>query len=141
MTQAPGPDIRIDTGLTDGSSLPCIPDEGGAACRFTLPFAASGFAPTVQFRVAVRLADGRAWMIGPDLVPLGSPAMPSFDAPVDVQAGPAVPTQSLAAQVAVLVFLTPRSEVPDQVEELAESGADYAFVSGEFALVPLATGS
>jgi hypothetical protein len=129
------PEIRIDTGLTDSNSLPCTPG-GGAGCRFTLAFAPSGLPPTAHYRVAVRVAGSRVWLIGADLAPLGPPAMPSFDAPVDVQAVPAAPSQAISAQVAVLVFLEPPTSVPDGVEELADSGAAYAFVSREFTLVP-----
>jgi hypothetical protein len=129
----PAEGVRIDTGLGDATSVTCVQEAADAPCSFTLPFAPQGFPPDAVFRVAVREDARGRWTIGPDLV-LGG--MPSLDAPVSVEATPRAPTAAIPIQIAVLVFIEPPGVLPGEVDALADSGADFAFVTPEFSLQP-----
>jgi hypothetical protein len=128
---------RIDTGVSKATVVPCVQAAPDAACTFTLPFAPEGFPAGAVYRVAVRVDTSGPWTIGPELSSGASPAA-SFDAPVSVATSTLVPAGGTSVQLAVLVFLKPGGAVPTVVDALADTGADYAFVTTELMLQPQA---
>ena len=126
---------RVDTGVSKAAAVPCVQAVPDAACNFTLPFAPEGFPAGTVYRVAVRVDASGPWTIGPELSSGASPAT-SFDAPVSVATSTFVPAGGTAVQLAVLVFLKPGGAVPTVVDVLADTGADYAFVTTELMLQP-----
>jgi len=127
---------RVDTGIGTATAIACMQAASDAGCSFTLPFAPAGFPSGAVFRVAVRVNETGFWTIGPALASSTMP-MTSFDAPVSVGAPANVSPGSVSVQLAVLVFLKPVSAVPAQVDVLAATGADYAFVTTTLTLQPL----
>ena len=131
------PAPRVDTGINDGT-IPCAPADSGSGCILVVPFAPDGFPPATVFRVAVRTVNPPgAWEVGPDLVPSNTTA-PVFDAPVAVEQVTRAPDVPQQVQVAVLAFLKAPAGVPATVDNLADSGADYAFVTTDLSLQPAA---
>ncbi len=126
------PQPRVDTGGIDHSgSIACLPSPGSATCAFTLPFAPQGFPTNAVFRVAVRTDTSGLWTIGGELPPEGTPAAPTFDAPVSLAAPPGAAGNGVAVQLAVLVFLDPAAAVSGDFDQLAATHADDAFVTSE----------
>jgi hypothetical protein len=140
-TPTPTPTLsapRVDTGIND-AAIPCAPIDSGDGCVLVVPFAPEGFPSATVFRVAIRTVDPPGvWDIGPDLVPSGPSTSPVFDAPAAVENPTGAPDEPQQVQVAVLAFLQPPETVPASVETLADSGADYAFVTADLTLQPAA---
>jgi hypothetical protein len=131
------PAPRVDTGIND-AAVPCAAVADSDSCVLVLPFAPEGFPAGTIFRVAARTVDPpSAWTIGPDLVPSGAPDSPVFDAPVAINAAADVADSTERVQLAVLAFLAPPKNAPGTVDLLDDSGADYAFVTGELSLQTL----
>jgi hypothetical protein len=127
--------IQVDTGLDPRMPVPCVAG-GTSGCIFIVPFAPQGFPEPAEFRVAVRTTHPKSlWTIGPALSRDGTSQLPVFDAPV---AMPEIdPTRGpVTVQIAVLVFETPPASVLPPVNELAATGASFAFVSSELVLQP-----
>ena len=133
-TQTPAP--RVGTHVAGATSITCTQVVPDGACSFTLPFAAEGFAPTAVFYVAVRQDGHRNWMIGTALVPSGPADAPDFDAPVSIPTTLDTGPPNLSIQLAILVYVEPPPSVPNEVVELVDSGADFAFVTSEILLQP-----
>jgi hypothetical protein len=135
-TASPTPSApRVDTGIND-ATIPCSLVDSGDGCVLVVPFAPEGFPPATVFRVAIRTVEPPgAWDIGPDLVPSSPSTEPVFDAPVAVEAPARAPDVPQQVQVAVLAFLAPPAGVPASVQSLADSGADYAFVTADLTLL------
>jgi hypothetical protein len=130
---------RIDTGVDTAAPIPCAPLDSTAACTLLVPFAPQGFGPEAVFRVAVRsLEPGAQWVIGPQPIAMGSPNAPNFDSAVAVEISPRMPSAEVAVQIAILVFRQPVDMLPAEVAELADSGADFAFVTTTVTLQPAA---
>jgi hypothetical protein len=81
------------------------------------------------------------WRIGPELMASGEQPMATFDTPVAVETGSQAPAAPAFAQVAVLVFLEARAPIPAEAGELAETAADFAFVSGELTVLAVSAPS
>jgi len=130
-TPVPEATGTVETNLPSDGSFPCQSPQG-APCQFTLRVAPNGFPPSAEYRVALRevTATGSLqWRILPAPRNTGSDAAPSLEQDV-----PAIVPELDAAgriQLAVLVYLTGAANVPEHVTTLAESGADFAFVSAE----------
>lgn len=109
------PQPAVDINLAPGEAIPCQQDGPAGACSFVLSYDTRGVPDDAAYRVALRPRnpDGR-WRI-----------LPATDGGAVV----AVPSASPQYQIAVLVFLDAPTFVPDEVELLAESGADLAFVT------------
>ncbi len=123
----------VEVGL-DQTNLPCN-SAGSAQCQIVLPFMPEGLPPTAMYRVAVRTVDPFGpWRIG--AVPTASaPGVPDYDgsSSVDLPAPMTTPSsaESITVQVAVLVYLGTPPATAIEVETLAESGADFAYVTEE----------
>lgn len=129
-TAVPGASPRVDTGLDNAASVACVQSAPSAPCSFILLFAPLGFPPDAVYRVAVRLDGTGRWSIGPAVIG-HTPTDGSFDAPVAVALpGQATPS-SFTVQLAVLVFLNPSTAVPPEVDQLADTGASFAFLTAE----------
>jgi hypothetical protein len=129
-TETPGlSGPRIDTGLDGATSVVCIQSAPVAPCSFMLPFAPRGFPPNAVYRVAERLDSNGRWSIGPELAAT-TPTDGSFDAPVAVSTQPPQ-SGEVTVQLAVLVFLSSSRTVPAEVEQLADTGASFAFLTSE----------
>lgn len=129
LASAPG--ISTDVGVA--TPVPCTAT--GAGCNFTFVFLPQGFPPSAVYRIASRTPDppGR-WMIGPALT--ASAPSTSIEAPVLLTV-PAQPADNgTAVQLAVLVFLDAQHVPPATVDELAASGANFAFVTEAVTVAP-----
>ncbi len=131
---APG----VDTALDGATSVVCTQVGADAPCTFVLPFVPFGFPADAVYAVAVRLDSNGRWSVGPALTANGPAQGSSFDAPVAV---PATQAPAVTVQLAVLVFLPPAPALPEEVQQLADSGASFAFVTPEVALQAQAAGS
>jgi hypothetical protein len=132
----PHPPGEIDVSVNQSGAVACAQVTADAACTFTLPFSSDGFPPGSTFRVAVRSVDPPSpWAFTAPPVPSGAPDTPGLEVPVAVvpQAGPAANTR---VQVAVLVFAEPPNALPATVQELGDTGADFAYVTHELTLQP-----
>ena len=124
---APG----VDTALDGATSVACTQVAANAPCTFVLPFAPFGFPADAVYAVAVRVDSSGRWSVGPALTANGPAEGSSFDAPVAV---PATQAPGGSVQLAVLVFLPPVPALPEEVPQLADSGASFAFVTPEVAV-------
>lgn len=137
ITATPTPTVepspQVNTGLANGASIVCTRPQPNAPCVMTFTFSASGFPDDATYYVASRLrSPDRDWMLAaaPSLNTSGT--TPMLDAVVNL---PVPPTfVDPRAQFAVLIFLTSPAGPPASFQVLAESGADFAFVTAEFAL-------
>jgi len=128
-----GPEA-IDTAAVGPAT--CSPNDASFACAVALPFTPSGFPPTAAYRLAAREpAPGQGWAVGLAVMSEG-PGQPGTDAPVTVDF--AVPAQpdGFTTQFAILVFLDGDGATPPRVDTLAETGADFAFVTPTTAVPP-----
>jgi hypothetical protein len=128
---------HIATNLDDESGLPCAaaPSPEQPSCSFVFEFAPHGFPPGSTFRVAVRTVEPPTeWVI------LGEPTnVGTEDAPYyvqDLEFRTSDPNRIY--QVAVLTYLAPPSAVAEAVDRLAESDADFAFVTPSLSAAELA---
>lgn len=125
----------INTGIHDAMPVACFDVGTNLGCLVSVPFTAEGFAVGTEFHVAVRtLEPPGPWIISASPAPNEGPSAPSFDGTVSVAAPVRAPT--VRVQVAILAFEAPPTAVPSEVEELADSGADAAYVTGELTLQP-----
>jgi hypothetical protein len=109
------PSVDINIGTAD--TLPCQQAGPQQPCVFTLTFVPRGAPAAAAYRAAVRTRNpNRAWMIVP--VSNNSAAIAVDPAATGTQ-----------YQIAVLLFLHEPGFVPDEVELLADTGADFAFVT------------
>ncbi len=134
---AAGPE-RIDIGLDTATPLTCFQQLPTGPCGFTVPFAPLGFPSGTTFRLAARAEQPTGlWQIGTALQRGNDegPTAPALDAPGAIDLPN--PGASLSLQVAILVFLEPSQAGPSAVEELADSGADFAFVTASLTAQPV----
>lgn len=118
---------QVDTNIPPGDAAACVIASPGGPCLFEFSFAPLGFPPSATYRVAVRAIDASGsgtWDILPPPIDNGV----SFNVLI-----PLDPASQY--QTAVLVFEQPPGGLPDSVQRLAETGADYAFVSAPFGVV------
>lgn len=120
----------VDTALDGATAVACVQGAPDAPCSFVLPFAPFGFPADAVYAVAVRVDGSGRWSIGPALAANG-PTGSSFDAPVAV---PSTVSPGVTVQLAVLVFVPPLPAIPEDVQQLADSGASFAFVTPELAV-------
>jgi len=127
----------VDTLVDRQTPIACVRADA-QSCQFTLTFVPQGFPATTTFRVAVRnVGPNSVWRITPEAMPINAPnPAGGLVTTVDAAAGAAEAAQPGRVQLAVLVFLTPPAALPDTVSELVDSGADFAFVTGELPLLP-----
>jgi hypothetical protein len=130
----------VDLVLNRDGTVDCMVTDYDGTCDLRVAFWAKGFPPSAVFRVAIRklnpgtLQPEGLWTIGDAPVPSGGPQMPSFDASVS-----AIPTADVTggtamAQFAVLVFIDPPATIPEKTDALADTGADYAFITTEIVI-------
>jgi hypothetical protein len=131
-TPEPDPTPRIDTGLANGVSIVCTRAVVDGPCTLTFAFAGIGFPAGAFFHVSSRLLEPMTgWELAPPPVPATSdPSVLAAEVTVPVPLGAA----AAEAQFAVLVFLSQPATIPARFDELAQSGADYAFVTPDYAL-------
>ena len=130
-TLTPAPPPRVDTGLSDQTSITCVQTTPGGPCAVTFRFATQGFPPTATFSVAARaVAPLGLWHLAPAPVASNGAAAGSYETTVMLP-GPEAPAQ---AQFAVLAFLDPPQSLPIDFQELGDTGADYAFVTPTLAV-------
>lgn len=132
------PAQRVDTGLAHGTSITCTRTRPGDPCRLTFTFQALGFDGLPAFRVAAQLRPpASGWDVAPpprrDVV--SDP--PRYESMLNL----AVPADARQQQVrfAVLVLASPETTVPDRLAVLADSGAEFAFVTADLALEVITT--
>ncbi len=124
LTPVLGP--RVDTALSDESSITCVQSAPSGPCSFPLTFAAQGFPSTASFRVAVRaIAPLGSWQLAPEPLPSNAAADGTFETTV-ILAGPQPPAQ---VQFAVLAFRYMPPSLADEFDSLGATGAEWAFVT------------
>jgi len=122
---------HVTTGLDRATSVGCMPTDA-ATCTFLLPFSPEGFPPTTTFRIAVHnIAPNGRWHIG-ETLGTGNANTPDL-AGVDVPQSTPDPDEHV--QLAILAFVDPPHSVPTVVTDLADSGADFAFVTNALTLL------
>ena len=122
----------IQTGLDQSDTVRCAAIAGDG-CDATLPFVPQGFPETAVFRVAVRTVDPLGkWRIGGLTVSNSAPTRPDFNVPLALPQAPL----SEHVQIAVLVFLHAPADGSSEVDNLADSGADFAYVTPEVTVQP-----
>jgi hypothetical protein len=130
-TLAPVLPPRVDTGLSDESSITCVQSAPGGPCSFPLTFLTQGFPSSASFRVAVRaIAPLGSWQLAPQPLPSNAAADGTFETTV-VLAGPEPPAQ---LQFAVLVFVDSPPSLADEFPGLSATGAEWAFVTPTLAV-------
>lgn len=132
---APRPLPRVDTTVTGTGPIDCIQEPNGA-CRFTLVFTPLGFPAAASFRVAGREPNG-LWQISTMPIPTGDADTTTMEASVLVASTHGGPPSFI--QFAVLVFQSPHEVLPLEVQMLAETGADSAFVTPTFSVAVIVT--
>ncbi len=127
----------VGTGLSDTTTIACTQQEQSGECSFTLPFTPQGFPESAVFRIAVRLNGRGHWTVGPELASTGTAPTASLDAPVSVAAPVTGAPGGVEVQIAILAFLEPPATTSTNVDELAQTGADFAFVTTALTLEPV----
>jgi hypothetical protein len=128
---------QVDVNVDQSHAVACVQPTVDAACTFTLPFSSAGFSDGTTFRVAVRNVDPPGpWMLSAPPQPTGAPGAPGFEVPVAVGPASGAPMVVTHVQLAVLVFAEPPSTLPASVDELGNTGADFAYVTNELTLQP-----
>ena len=125
------PGISID--LNPFTPISCIRLDAG--CAFTVAVAPHGFPAGTVYRIATRtLEPPGPWMIGP---PFSAPVVSAspVDAPGSVTAAAPMTDAGTAIQLAVLVFLDSHAVLASEVEQLADTGARYAFVTEQLVVL------
>jgi hypothetical protein len=119
------PEVRVEASVERADLIDCGLRGGG--CRLLVTLSADGLAPGAEVRLAARLVPDGAWQVGPALA---LPAPDGTGAAVVPATLEVRPTDAAVdgVQVAALVFATPAGAVPAAVEELADTGAAWAFV-------------
>lgn len=116
----------IDTNLDASDTLPCRQDGSGQPCIFVLTFQPHAVLADTAYRVAVRTRNpDSTWLIVP---------VTDDSASIVVKSTPS----GRRYQIAVLLFLQDPGFVPDRVNLLADTGADFAFVTPLLTPEPLA---
>ncbi|MEW6268608.1 MAG: hypothetical protein AB1689_04845 [Thermodesulfobacteriota bacterium] len=117
--------LRLDA-TVDRSGYDACARAGLEACRVNVGVTGEGVPAGAELRVAVRLVPDGAWQVGEafDLPATSGPFDTPTPIPLDVR-----PSTDAGGelQLAVLVFVGPTA-VPSEVEELASTGARWAFV-------------
>jgi hypothetical protein len=127
-------EMRIDTSFGDATAVDCAFD--GNSCGFAFAFAPQGFPPGTTFQVAARVRDPDGeWRLFLARQANADPSLPVFEAFLSLPVG-GRPGEPFRAQVAVLVFLVPTDFVSPAVDALAQSSADFAFVTRDLEVVP-----
>jgi len=132
-TPTPEEPPGVSTDLNPLTPISCVRLD--AECAFTVSLVPHGFPSGTVYRIATRTLEplGR-WVIGP---PFSAPAVsPSpVEASVSLMAAAPTPGKEAAVQVAVLVFLNPEAAPASEVDQLADTGASYAFVTDQLIIV------
>lgn len=128
--------IMVNTGLDPSGVILCTPVGDGSTCRVDVPIQAAGFTAAGQVRVAARTEPDGVWQVGDPIAFQGDASSPRFDASVRIPLPDRnFPAAQIAVQLAVLVFLEMPGEVPAEVHELSQTGADIAFVTVQFMVI------
>ncbi len=128
---SPGPASppSIDTLLDHTVSLSCGFVPASNSCNLSVPFTPNGFEASTRYYVAVRPnRDDAPWTIHSTRAI--TDASGTFHTPLQV------PAEGMEIQIAILVFTTEPTSIPDQVAELADSQANYAYVTHVLMLSP-----
>lgn len=143
VTATPTPTVEptphVNTGLVNGALVVCTRQQPGALCNLVFSFSANGFPAGTSFYVAARLRSPNTdWRLAATPTLNTGQGAPMYDAAVrlPVPANGGEPR----AQFAVLAFLTPPGPIPEQLEALAQSRTDFAFVTPEFGLEVITIG-
>jgi len=122
------PDVRIDVQVERADVADCAGGgDAGARCAFAVVVATDGLPPGAEVRLAARLLPDGAWQLG---APLAVPSADGSGAALLPATLEVRPTDGAvdAVQLAVLVFASPPGALPAEVDELASTGASWAFV-------------
>jgi hypothetical protein len=126
--------------LNRDGMVDCTVTEYDETCHLRVAFWAEGFPASAAFRVVIRELNPDThepegpWTIGNTPVPSGGPQMPSFDASVDAIPAADVTSGTTSVQLAVLVFLEPPEMILGETAVLADTGADYAFITTDIVI-------
>jgi hypothetical protein len=126
-TEKPVPPMQVDTNLSGANDIVCFPG-GAESCTVQFLFATTGFPDDAVYRTAVRESDDQPWKISQptDLVD-NQPGRNAFADSVQIgKAG--APAEVDDVQFAVLIFLTDPGPVPEMVDKLGDTGANFAYV-------------
>ena len=129
--------MHIDTSIDGTAPVACVQTSTPAGCTFTFAFFPRGFPPSAAYRVAVRTAGPAGeWSISSEVAPSGPLGASDFETPVTAPGSVSATDHGASIQVAVLVFEHPPQSLPSSVQLLADTGADFAFVTPALTLQP-----
>jgi len=133
-TETAGP--HVDTGVGHGVAVPCVPETASETCAVAFTFVPQGFPAGATFRVASRrITPDSPWVLAPDPISDGGQP-PTLHTDVPLQLLPVgLPYR---AQFAILVFLDTPQPAPSELGALADTNAEFAFVT-QTLLVQVAT--
>ncbi len=136
------PEMRVDTTFAaipagEFARADCAAAAMDGFCGLPFGFTPQGFPVSAAFRVAVRTEppDG-PWQILAEPIASGSVGMPSFEVLIAVEASADTSGPAVVIQIAILVFLQEPDLLPLEVRQLADTGADFAFVLPEIGVQP-----
>lgn len=118
-------DLRIVASFERGG-FHCGPLDA-PACGASVLVETEGLPRDAQVRLALRVVRDGRWRVGEPLAVASADGSAAVVAPLDAGlAGDVLPTDDV--QVAVLVFVPPLGDVPEEVDVLRATGARFAFV-------------
>lgn len=123
------PVMQIEASFAGDRAVDCPPLPRSNACLLDFRFTARGFPVDAAYRVAVREDPAGSWTILPAPQPLPQGTQPAFTNPVEIGLGTGPDAFAPGFQFAVLVFLADREAPPPSVQRLADTGADFAYVT------------
>jgi hypothetical protein len=107
----------VDTNIEPDDTIPCELVGADGPCFFVFTFQPQGLPSAASYRVAVRTRNPEGdWLVLPVV---------DNSAVIEIDTSPSGPDY----QIAVLAFTEEPPFVPETVELLADTGADYAFVT------------
>lgn len=114
----------VETNIGADDTIPCGLAQADGTCFFVFSFQPEGLPSAASYRVAVRTRNPEGdWLVLPVV---------DNSALIEVDASPSGPDY----QIAVLVFTEEPPFVPETVVLLADTGADYAFVTAVLTTEP-----
>jgi hypothetical protein len=112
-----GSEPSVGTNVPSNDTIPCQLAEADDTCFFVFTFQPEGLPSAASYRVAVRTRNPEGdWLVLPVV---------DNSAVIEIDTSPSGPDY----QIAVLVFTEEPPFVPETVMLLADTGADYAFVT------------
>jgi hypothetical protein len=124
---------RIDTIVGDSTTIACTQSAPDAACRLSFGFTPRGRVEGATYRIAIRtFMPDMAWQVGAEPMLDAGPTHPAYVAHIEIPLTNGL--LPVRVQFTVLVFVAGTPVQGGLFAALADTGADYAFVTPEVSL-------